>query len=195
VPIEVAYAENAESLPAPAADAMDTLDVARARDEDYSAAASLPRMGGPAYADHDTPSDAPETTESAAYQPDYDEIFPEVYGGEYDLAEAVSASVVSTPATEPPANAPTPTPMIVDALPATPATTPAGEYWLGPPTTVPVLSLGSPTASPDVASDVTPAVTSDESSKGGANGTAIAAVEGAAEHAPLVPVLTPPNWP
>ena len=191
VPIEVAYAENAESLPAPAADAMDTLDVARARDEDYAAAASLPRMSSPAYADHDTPSDAMATAEPATYQPDYDEIFPEVYGGEYDLAEAVSASVVSTPVTAPPTNAPTPAPMIVDALPTMPATTPAGEYWLGQPTTVPVLSLGSPTVSPDGASDITPG----ESSESGANGTAVAAVEGVAEHAPLVPVLTPPNWP
>lgn len=191
VPIEVAYAESAESLPAPAADVMDTLDVARAHDEDYSAAASTPRMGSPAYADNETPSDATATAEPATYPPDYDEIFPEVYGGEYDLAEAVSASVVSTPATEPLANAPTPAPMIVDALPATPATTPAGEYWLGQPTMVPILSLASPTVSPDGASDVT----TSESSEGGTNGTAVATVEGAAEYAPLVPVLTPPNWP
>lgn len=179
VPAEVAYAESADALPAP--------------DEDYSApAASILHRENPVYAASEITSDmASEATQITEPMAD-DAVFPEVYAGEYDRADVVSASVISAPDVEPPAHVPTP--LIVDALPAMPTNGRVhqsaddalasmipdevpDEYWLDQPTIIPVLSGQSPAVTPSVldAPD------------------ALDAME--AESPPIVPVLTPSHRP
>ena len=161
VPTEVAYAEQAENLLAPA-DTVDTVDARvdarlRGRDEAYTtpvSASTQPPVEAPTYREYQDDR-ADGGTESATYGA----VFPEVYGDQFDDGyaqdEVISAPVVAAPASGMPASA---APVIVDALPAMPAPPvppvppvdaplAAGvqdelpdTFWLDQPTMVPVLS-------------------------------------------------------
>lgn len=225
VPAEVAYTEEAQSLPASVANMMDALDVTSEPAQDYPAPAASPqRLENPAY----------PISETAAGGNG----FTQAYGdSEYDLADVIAAPAVSAPVVDSPANAPAPSPVIVDALPVIPTddviTHPASDtavngaqsvqdmrdsqdmqnshtaipdettddYWLDQPTMVPILSSGWAAATPEATAD-------DAVAANGMSGTLVAMeasdAEGTAEaaktaaeaaEAPSVPVLTPPNVP
>jgi RNA polymerase sigma factor (sigma-70 family) len=117
VPAEIAYADDGQSLPAPMADLMETMDVLNTTEQDYPV---------PMAPMDDEPYQASETEREAAFS------------GAYDLAES---AVEDAPASPPP---PPPTSMIVDALPAiVHDELPQGQGdWVDQPTMVPILSAG-----------------------------------------------------
>jgi RNA polymerase sigma factor (sigma-70 family) len=116
VPAEVAYADDGQSLPAPMADLMETMDVLNTTDQDY------PVPMAPMEEVSHSPG---EMAREAAFS------------GAYDLAEL---AVVEAPASSPPP--PPPSSVIVDALPAMVSDElPQGD-WVDQPTMVPILSAG-----------------------------------------------------
>ena len=207
VPAEVAYVEEAQNLPASVAEIMDALDVARGPAQDYpTPAASLPRMESPAYPIGDTAHG--------------DTVFTQAYdNGVYDLADMIAAPVVSASVAETPANAPAPSPMIVDALPVIPADNvialPAADTavsdahavqvvldtpndvpdetlddsWLDQPTLVPILSSRWAASTPE------PTVGDVVAASGTPDAMDAIEADDAdfAAETPSVPVLTPPN--
>src|SRR6185437_4192171 len=116
VPAEVAYADDGQSLPAPTADLMETVDVLNADDQDY------PLPMAPM---DDLSQTASEVDREAAFS------------GAYDLAET---PVEEAPSSSPPSPPSPPSSMIVDALPAiVNDELPYGD-WIDQPTMVPILS-------------------------------------------------------
>jgi RNA polymerase sigma factor (sigma-70 family) len=200
IPTEVAYAEQAENLLAPV-DTVETVDTVGARvdarlhgrDEAYTTPASAspqPPVEAPTY--HEYRDDrADGGTESATYGA----VFPEVYGDEFDDGyaqdEVISAPVVAAPASGIPASA---APVIVDALPAMPASPVDAPivtgiqdelpdtFWLDQPTMVPVLSTDP---APSRVEEPPPAVTDAPN----------VAPRAPVQTTPRVPVVTPPNQP
>ncbi len=116
VPAEVAYADDGQSLPAPMADLMETMDVLNTTDQDYPV---------PMAPMEDASHSPGEMAREAAFS------------GAYDLAES---AVVEAPASSPPP--PPPSSVIVDALQAIVSDElPQGD-WVDQPTMVPILSAG-----------------------------------------------------
>ncbi|HEX5440059.1 MAG TPA: sigma factor [Ktedonobacterales bacterium] len=143
VPAEVAYADDGQSLPSPTADLIETMDVLNADDQDYP----VPM--------EDLSQTASEMEREAALS------------GAYDLAQS---PVEDAPASPP---HPSPSSVIVDALPAfVNDELPYGD-WIDQPTMVPILSARISSESDDAdAADESPF---------------------AAQTPPSVPVLTPPT--
>ncbi len=118
VPAEVAYADDGQSLPAPMADLMESMDVLNTSDQDYPV--PMAPMEDASYLDSEMATEA-------------------AFSGAYDLAES--------PMAEAPASSPPPPPpsssVIVDALPAMANDElPYGD-WVDQPTMVPILSNGT----------------------------------------------------
>jgi RNA polymerase sigma factor (sigma-70 family) len=111
IPAEVAYTDDGQSLPAPVADLMETMDVLNTSDQDYPV--PMAPMEGPIYAAGELATD-------------------EAFSGAYDLAES--------PVTESSAGSPPPSSVIVDALPTMASSELLYDNWLDRPTMVPILS-------------------------------------------------------
>lgn len=143
VPMEVAYADDGESLGGLGADVAGTLDVT----QDYTAPTQeMPQVKrvtslmdtadesslgsrydsayGPAFGS--TTGTNSESQEQSVEASAYAEAFPEVYGDDLPVsgvvtAQVVAASVTEAPTAEAPVNEPPTQPIIVDALPVAPS--------------------------------------------------------------------------
>jgi RNA polymerase sigma factor (sigma-70 family) len=122
VPAEIAYVDDGQSLPAPIADLMETMDVLNTTDQDYPV---------PMAPMDDEPYPASELEREAAFS------------GAYDLAESPAEEAPTSPPPPPPSS------VIVDALPATVNDElPQGD-WVDQPTMVPILSARISAATDD----------------------------------------------
>lgn len=223
IPTEVAYAEPTENLLAPVGDTVDAVNAVGGRDEVHATPAAL--HSPPAYRDDEVVRSAPPDTSQASGGTEsatYGAVFPEVFGDEYDngpdAGDVISAPVVAAPVADTPVNV---APVIIDALPATAATTapvaiPDGvhdelpdDFWLDQPTMVPVLSTGPAADQPAMApAHSTWRSTDQEEQAAGTPQVARRAEPDAlpetppdeaprqpVDTAPRVPVVTPPNQP
>jgi RNA polymerase sigma factor (sigma-70 family) len=177
VPAEVAYADDGQSLPAPVVDVMETLEMLNTSGHDYPV--PMAPMEDSGY-----PVSGTMAAAEAAYPNAVGEAYDETYVGAYDLTEA---PVAESAASE------VPSPMIVDALPATVAEELPDGNWLDQPTMVPILSLSAEPAAVNL--DATDEDEDEDvdvaSGTPDARASTDATTEVAAETPPSVPVLTP----
>lgn len=203
VPMEVAYADDGESLGGLGADVAGTLDVT----QDYSAPTEeMPQVKrvpslmdtadessldsrydsayGPAFGSPvGTNSDIEEQSVEAST---YAQAFPEVYGDDLPVsgvvtAQVVAASVTEAPIAEAPMSEPPTQPIIVDALPVVPSADPVEQAEIAEiPDEVPdTVILDQPTMVPVLSGESPDA-------PGGKAGDEVGA-------ALLIPILTPPS--
>jgi hypothetical protein len=213
IPTEVAYAEPAENLLAPISDTVDVVNAVDGRDEVHATPAAL--RSPPAYRDDEVVRSAPPDTSQASGGTEsatYDAVFPEVYGDEYGneydngpaAGDVISAPVVAAPVADTPVSV---APVIIDALPATTATTapamiPDGvhdelpdDFWLDQPTMVPVLSTGPAADQPTKAPAEQMVGTFPGDGRAEPDAPPDETPRQPVDTAPRVPVVTPPNQP